>query len=167
MIKTTFRTVRAAGLALAIAALSITGLTTAPATAQDAMPGMPNMGDPYPLTADLVIAWVESYPDVVALSESLEDEFDVPEGEDPMAGLAALGMATEAMNQLNGAVTPYGFTDFQQWTDVMFSVVFSYSILEAPAEQRDMLLGMFNQPQANLDAVEVHMDAVAALVDSL
>ncbi len=167
MIETVKRAVRALASGVVIAVLPIGGMAVAPAVAQDAIPGMPDMGDSYPLTPDLVIAWVESYPAVQELAESLSDEFDVPEGDDPMAGLAALGAAQGAMSRLNGVVGDYGFDDFSQWTNVMFSVVFSYSILEAPAEQRPMLIGMFNQTQENIDAVAEHQDAVGDLIDSL
>ena len=165
MIDSLKKSLRGAGAAMLLAVLPVGAMSVAPAVAQ--MPGVPTMGEPYPLTNELVLAWVESYPAVAALGETLEERYDIPEGEDAMAGLAALGAVNAAMAELNGVVTQYGFTDFSQWTNVMLSVIFSYSILEAPAEQQAMLMGMFQQPQGNLDAVNANIDAVRTLVDEL
>ena len=49
----------------------------------------------------------------------------------------------------------------------MFSVIFAYSILDAPPDQQPMLMGLFQQPQSNLDAVTVHREAVQTLLDDL
>lgn len=167
MIEKMKRAVRALASGVVIAVLPIGGMAIAPAVAQDAIPGLPDMGESYPLTSDLVIGWVESYPAVQTLGETLSEDLEVPEGEDPVAGLAALATVTGAVDQLNAVVQGYGFEDFSQWTNVMFSVVFSYSILEAPAEQQPMLIGMFNQTPENLEAVSAHADAIGELLDSL
>ena len=71
------------------------------------------------------------------------------------------------MAQLNDVVTGYGFEDYGQWISVMLSVIFSYTILEAPADQQVMLLGMFGQTQENIDAVSANLEAVAAVVENL
>lgn len=161
---------RAVAAAILIGALPVGTLSVTGAVAQvppGAMPGMPTMGEPYPVTPEQVLAWVESYPALLILGQTLEDEFDVPAGEDPMAGFAALAAVTGAMAQLNAAVQDYGFADFEEWTNVMFAVVFAYSVLEAPAEQQAMLMGMFGVTEDNIAAVQVHQDAVRNLVDNL
>lgn len=168
MFDTTKRKLRMIGSALLIATIPVSGLAVAPAMAQaPAMPGMPDMSEPYPLTSDLVLAWVESYPEIVALTESLSEQYEIPEGEDAMGAIAAMGAVEAVMDQLNGAVGDYGFESWEQWTEVMFAVVYSYSILQAPAEQRAMMLGIFNQPEENLAVVEANMQAVADLVENL
>ena len=164
MINSVKRLLRGLGSALVIVILPVGALSVAPAAAQEAVPGIP---EAYPLTPELVAAWVESYRHVEEVGTAPDVQFGIAEGADPMAGLAALGVATEAMAQLNTAVAQYGFDDFQQWTNVMFSVVFAYAILDVPAEQRAMMLQMFQQTQENLDAVGANIDAVRNLVENL
>lgn len=168
MFDTTKRKLRMIASALLIATIPVSGLAVAPAMAQQpAMPGMPDMGDPYPLTSELVLAWVESYPTIVELTESLSEQYEVPEGDDAMGAIAAMGAVEAVMGQLNGTVGDYGFESWEQWTQVMFSVLYSYSILQAPAEQRAMMQGIFNQPEENIAVVEANFDTVAELVDNL
>lgn len=162
MLKTSFRTLRAVGAALLIAALPVAGLSATPAAAQ--VPGMPSMGDPYPLTPELVMGFIESYPDVVAYTETLED-VDLPEGEDAMAALAGIGMASNVLGQLNAIVTPFGFEDYAQWSNVAMSVAMAYGVLAAPPEARAMMAGFTSQE--NIDAVSAHEDEVAAFFDAL
>jgi hypothetical protein len=157
---------RALSAAIMIAAAPI---ALAPAIAQapaDAIPGIPTFGEAYDLTPELVLAWVESYPSLLEYGETLEG-VDIPEGNDPMAAFAAYGAVLEYRVQLDATVGQYGFTDFEQWTNVMFSVIFAYSILDAPIDQQAMLMGMFQQTQENLDAVSVHREAVQNLLDEL
>jgi len=164
------RSLRAVAFAFAIAALPAAALSVSEASAQVpgmAIPGMPDMGEAYPLTPELVAAWAESYPAVFELSETLAAQYDVPAGETPAAGLAAYATVAGAMAQMNDVVTGYGFEDYGQWISVMLSVIFSYTILEAPADQRVMLLGMFGQTQENIDAVSANLEAVAAVVENL
>jgi len=160
------RSLRNLSAAILIAAAPI---AMAPAIAQappGAVPGIPTFGEPFDLTSALVLAWVESYPSLLAYGETLED-VDLPEGNDPMAAFAAYGTVLEYRAQLDSMVAQYGFTDFEQWTNVMFSVIFAYSILDAPADQQAMLMGMFQQTQENLDAVNANYDLVQNLVDNL
>ena len=166
------RSLRHLGAALLIAALPAAGLSPAmaqaPAVPAGAMPGMPTLGgEPYPLTQELIEAWVESYPSVVEASDALEEQFDVPAGEDPTAGMAALAMVTEAMDQLNGVVAPFGFDSFQQWLDVMYAVIYSYAILQAPPEAQAMMAGMVPTTPENIALVEANQDLVGNLVDNL
>lgn len=166
------RSLRNAAAAVLIAALPAATMAPvmaqAPAMPGGAMPGMPMMGEePFPLTQAIIESWVESYPSVVEASEALEDEFDVPEGEDPAAGLAALGVYTEAMAQLNGVVTPYGFTDFQEWLNVMYAIIYSYAILQAPPEAMAMMAGMFPTTPENIALVEANAELIGAVVDGM
>ena len=160
------RSLRSLGAAVLIAAAPI---ALAPASAQapaGAIPGLPTMGDVYDLTPELVLAWVESYPSLLAYGETLEG-VDVPEGDDPMAAFAAYGAVLEYKAELDANVAQYGFDSFEQWTNVMFSVIFAYAILDAPVDQQPALMGMFQQTQENLNAVSVHREAVQNLLDAL
>jgi hypothetical protein len=160
--------VRWAASAAFLAVAPIGAIWSAEVLAQaPAMPGMPTMGEAYPLTSDLVVAFVNSYPAVLEASEALAQQYDVPAGEEPMAAMAAFAMVTGAVGQLNGIVAEHGFEDYGQWISVMFSVMFSYSILEAPADQQPMLLGMLGQTQENLDAVNANIDLVREFADNL
>jgi hypothetical protein len=168
MIDRVKRIVRWTASAVLIAAAPMGALLPAEAAAQaPVMPGVPTMGEAYPLTSDLVVAFVNSYPAVMAASETLAQQYNVPEGEEPMAAMAAFAMVTGAVAELNGIVGEYGFEDYGQWISVMFSVMFSYSILEAPPEQQPMLLGMFGQTQENVDAVNANIDLVREFADNL
>ncbi|MHA1560052.1 MAG: hypothetical protein ACTSWI_05200 [Alphaproteobacteria bacterium] len=158
------RSLRSLGAAILIAAAPV---ALAPAFAQvPAVPGLPTMGEAYDLTPELVLAWVESYPSLSAYGETLEG-VDVPEGDDPMAAFAALGTVLEYKAQLDATVAQFGFTGFEQWTNVMFSGVFADALLDAPVDQQALLMGMFPQTQANLDAVSANYDLVQNLVDNL
>ncbi len=166
------RSLRNAAAAVMIAALPVA--TLAPAMAQTpampggAMPGMPTLGgDPFPLTQALIEGWLESYPAVLEASESLEEEYDVPEGEDPAAGMVALAVYADAMGELNGVVTPYGFANFQEWIDVMFAIIYSYAMVQAPPEARAMMAGMFPTTPENIALVEANADLIAAVVDEM
>ena len=153
-----------------LAAAPIGAFLPAEAMAQaPAMPGMPTMGEAYPLTTELVAAWVESFPAVFALGQELGDEFDVPEGETPAAGLAAYATVAGALAQLNAAVAEFGFADYGEWLSVMLSVVTAFALVneDIPAEAAAMMLATFGQTQENLDAVAANLDAVAEIVDNL
>ncbi len=168
MIDRVQRLVRCAASAALIAAAPLGAFFPAEAMAQaPPMPGIPTMGEAYPLTSDLVVAFVNSYPAVMAASETLAQQYNVPEGEEPMAALAAFAMVTGALGELNAIVTEHGFEDYGQWVNVMFSVMFSYAVLEAPPEQQPMMLGMFGQTQENLDAVNANIDLVREFADNL
>ena len=172
MIDPVRRAVRWIGSAIVLAAVPMAAFSATEAAAQAppaAIPGMPNMGEAYPLTPELVAAWVESFPAVYTLSQNLAEEFNVPEGETPAAGLAAYATVTGAMGQMTGAVSEYGFTDYGQWINVMFSVLTAYALAseDIPPEAAAMMLATFGQTRENIDAVAANLDAVAALVDDL
>ena len=167
------RSLRSVGAAILIAALPFGALTPAmaqvPAMPAGAMPGMPTLGggEAYPLTQELIEAWVESYPTVVEASDAMEEQYNLPEGEDPAAAMAALAMVTGAMGQLNDVVGAFGFDSFQQWIDVMFAVIYSYAVLQAPPEAQAMMAGMFPTTPENLALVEANAELVGNLVDNL
>ncbi len=169
MIDALRRVVRTVGTVVLIAAAPMGVFSISQATAQiPGLPaGMPTLGgEPYPLTSDLVLAWAQSYPSVIELTDQLDAQYNVGGADDPMAAMAGLGAVAAAMSQLNAAVATYGFTDITQWTNVMLAVTFSYAIVSAPTDQQAMLMGMFAQPQSNLDAVSANLDAVAAVIDN-
>ena len=160
------KALRGLGAAAMIAIVPVSMTVLAPSLAQAQAPalGVPDMGEPYPLTPTLVAAWVESYPVLLALSETL----DIPAADgDGVGGFATLGMSVAAVAQMNAVVIQYGFDDFEQWVAVMLSTVFAYSVLQAPADQQPMLMGMFQQTQNNLDAVNANFANVSNLVDNL
>ena len=165
------RKLRGFGTAIAIAVLPIGAFSILPAAAQvpAGIPGIPNMGEAYPLTPELVAGWVESFPSVYALSEELADRFDVPEGETPAGGLAAYANVAGAAAEMNAAVVQYGFEDYGQWINVMFSVITAYALVSEglPPEAAAMMLTAFGQTQENLDAVADQLEAVAGIVDNL
>lgn len=171
MIDPVRRSLRWIGSAIVLAAAPLAAFSATEAAAQVpgmAMPGMPDMtGAAYPLTSELVANWAQSYPAILAASEAIGEQNNVPKGDDPVAALMAYAAVTGAMGQLNSLVAEHGFTDYGQWLGVTLSVIFSYAILEAPAEQKAMLLGMFGQTQENLDAVAANIDAVRTVTDNL
>ena len=131
-----------------------------------AIPGIPTMGDVYPLTVELVDYWVMSFVDVITISDitATQNDLNLDNAEDPMAAFVMLGLATGAMDQLDAAVALYQFDSFSQWIQVVTSVVFAYSILQAPLDQQAMLLGIFEQTPENLAAVNANLDGVAEIV---
>lgn len=161
MFDTVGRAIRRIGSAVLIAAAPLAALSVTQAAAQ--FTGMPT--ETYPLTPQLVASWAQSYPEVVALTEQLGAQYNVPAGDDPMTAIAGLGMVTAAMGQLNAAVAGHGFTDYAQWANVTMAVVFAYAVVAAPADQQGMLAAMFQVPQGNVDAVAAHRAAVEAVID--
>lgn len=166
------RSLRNAAAAILIAALPAAtmapALAQAPAMPGGAMPGMPTLGgEPFPLTQAFIEGWVESYPDVLEATEALEDQYDVPEGDDPAAGMVALAAYADAMAQLNGVVTPHGFANFQEWIDVMFAIMYSYAMLQAPPEARAMMAGMLPTTPENIALVEANAELIGNVVDNM
>lgn len=170
MIDAVRRKARQLAAATLIAAMPLAAVTLTGANAQvPAIPAMPTLGEAYPLTPELVAAWVQSYPEVYAASQQLADRYDVPDADTPAAALAAYAMVTGAMAELNAIVGQYGFDDYGQWVSVMLSVVTAYALVseDIPANMMAMMMTQFGQTQENIDAVTANLEAVAAVVQNL
>jgi hypothetical protein len=170
---------RAFTLALLAAATLI-----APATGPQPMSASAQMMEDVALTSDMVENFIKSYPQVKADAEAIGKKYNI-EGGSGTDSWGAWVTATGAWGELNGAVTPYGFTDFQQWLQVTMTVAKAYAFAESgggvdaamsqaideiknnpdiPEAQKEMLL---NQMQGSMTAVagmrpsQENVDAVA------
>jgi len=140
-----------------------------PVLPADAAPGLAAAGEVYPLTADIVDYWVTSYDNIIALGETIaaQNNLDLGAGQDPMAAFIMLGFATGATAQLDAAVAEYMFDSFSQWIEVTTSIIFVYTILQAPEDQQQLMLGLFQQTPENLAAVAANYEGVERVLDGL
>lgn len=162
------------------AALLIFGSTASvPAEAQippgmtiPGMPDIPGMFTSIALTDELVVQFITAYPTVSPALETLGERYDVPEGDDPAAMMAALAMLGGVNADLNAIVTPFGFTDFQQYSQVMLSILGAYAFADPDltAEQRTMMaqfMPPFMMPtDENVAIVAAHYAELKVAVDA-
>jgi hypothetical protein len=88
----------------------------------------PMMATNVPLTADAVQAFIASYPAVKAAADKLSKKYGVKRDDSSEANAWGAWMtATAAWAELNGTVTPYGYSDFQTWLATTISVATAYS----------------------------------------
>jgi len=80
-----------------------------------------------PLTGDAVAGFVKSYPDLKVHLTALGKKYNIKsKAKDLATGLSAWVTASEAYGELNAAVAPYGFSDFQTWLKTAISVATAY-----------------------------------------
>lgn len=142
------------------------------------------------LTGDMVENFIKSYPQVKADAAAIGKKHNI-QGGGGADGWGAWMAASGAWGELNGTVTPYGFTDFQQWLQVTMTVAKAYAFAESggeadsamsqaideiknnpniPEAQKEMLL---KQVQGSMAAVagvrpsQENIDAVAPYVAEL
>jgi len=163
------------GVAVAVAVACGGVATTMPAVAQFppgmAIPGMPGMMTQTELTNELVVAFIAGYPTIQPALETVGERYNVPDGGDMAAAMAAMAMLGQATNDLNGIVTPFGFTDFNHYASVMTSILsaFAFASPDITAQERAMML-QFMPPfmvpsDANVAVVAAHYAELEKLLD--
>ncbi|MCC6735265.1 MAG: hypothetical protein IT534_03935 [Bauldia sp.] len=162
--------------AAAAAAIAVAGpVATMPAVAQIppgmAIPGLPGMLAPIELTDQLVVQFIAGYPTIAPALETVGERYNVPEGNDAAAAMAAMAMLGQATAELNAIVTPFGFTDFTQYSSVMTAVLsaFAFASPDLTAQERAMML-QFMPPfmvptDANVAVVAAHYAELEVLLD--
>lgn len=165
--------VQGAAVAIAIACGGVAA--TMPAVAQIppgiTVPGMPGMMTQLELTDELVLGFIAGYPTIQPALETIGERYNVPEGGDAAAAMAAMAMLGQATNELNGIVTPFGFTDFNHYASVMISVMsaFAFASPDLTAQERAMML-QFMPPfmvpsDANVAVVAAHYAELEKLLE--
>lgn len=160
-------------VSVAAAALAI----AAPAFAQ--IPGMPpgmtmpNMGmfTQVELTQQMIDNLIAAYPTANPALEVVGERFNIPAGDDPAAAMAAMAQLTAAMAEMNAIVTPFGFTDFTQYTQIVTAVstTLAFARPDMTAQERAMML-QFMPPfmvptDANVAIVTANYAALEAVIN--
>ena len=174
----------AVSIALALPAVS-TPLAVSPAVAQAQVE----------LTEDMVKNLIASYPGVMEKADALQKKYGDANAstQDPSAALMALMVYGDAAAELNGVVTPFGFTDYMNWIQVLSAVATTYAYYKdggidsqmadavkeiennpnmTDAQKKVMLdqmkaasasMDAMRPPQASVDAVNAHITELDAL----
>jgi hypothetical protein len=161
-------------VSLALAALAVPAGLAAPAQAQipgmGAMPGM-GMFMQIELTQQLIDNFIAAYPEVSPQLEALAEQNNIPAGDDPAAAMAAMMALTAAINQMNAIVTPFGFTDFAQYTSVLSAVStgLAFANPTMTAQERAMMMQFippFMVPtEANTAVIAANYAALEAVLN--
>jgi hypothetical protein len=163
-----------------VAALALLGAAALPAHAQlpnMAIPGMPGipgmeMFTPIALTDDLVLNFIAGYATITPALEAVSERYNVPAGDDPAAAMAALGALNQAMAEMDGIVTPFGFTGFSQYSQVMIAVMGAQAFADPTlTEQERTMMRQFMPPfmlptDENVAVVAPHFAEIQTLIDA-
>lgn len=162
-------------ISVALAALALPAGLAAPALAQipGMPPGMPGMGMfmQIELTQQLVDNFIAAYPTAGPALEALAAQNNIPAGDDPAAAMAAMMALTTAISQMNAIVTPFGFTDFSQYTQVLSAVStgLTFANPDMTAQERAMMLQFippFMVPtDANVAVITANYAALEAVLN--
>ncbi len=129
--------------------LGVSGSWTTSAHAQNAM-----MTQSVALNSDTVGRFVASFPEVRALSETLEQEFDVPRSDSATENLGAFMQYQGAMARMNSIVGQHGFSSFMDWMQVMSSVVSAYTFAREGGGVDDQMAQAIAQIESNPNLTE-------------
>lgn len=163
-----------------VAALAVLGTIAAPAQAQmpgmaiPGMPAMPGLGmfEPTTLTDELVLNFIAGYPTITPALEEISARYDIPPGDDPAAAMAALAALNQAMGEMDAIVTPFGFTGFTQYSQVMMAILSAQAFADPAltAEQKTMMrqfMPPFMVPtDENVAVVAPHFAEIQAVLDA-
>lgn len=155
-------------------------IVAASATMQPALVGIPQasaqvQAQQVALTPKIVESVIDSYPKVLALSEELSAKYGVEDSgsDDPGASLGGFMAYQDAMNQLNGLVGQYGFSDLMTYAMTMSSVAqaFAFSVNGGMDEQMSQALAQVqNNPNLSDEQKKMIMEqmgAASAAMDSM
>ena len=161
---------RRVGLVLAAAIGSMVPMARDISIASAAAPAM--MTTPVPLTADAVQTFITSYPAVKAATGKLSKKYGVKADKSSAANAWGAWMtATEAWAELNGIVTPYGYSDFQTWLQTTISVATAYAFAkEGGAMDAGMAKAVDqikNNPSLSADQKKMMLDQMQAATSSV
>jgi hypothetical protein len=81
-----------------------------------------------PLTPEIVENFIASYPEVRAKAAELRSQYEVPDGNDATAW-QAWGAVGAAKSQLDAAVQPHGFADFNDWLQTFSTIARAYAFV--------------------------------------
>lgn len=162
---------------VAALALGAFGATLSVPTQAQIPPGMgaiPGMGmfTTIELTDELVVNFIAAYPTVTPALDTIGDRYNVPEGNDPAAAMAALAMLGAATAEMNGLVTPFGFADFSQYSAVLSTILSAYAFADPTLTAQDRaMMAQFLPPimmptDANVAIVAAHYADLKAVVDT-
>ena len=127
------------------------------------------------LTSATVEAFIASYPDVKAASDTLKAKYGDPStGGDATSSWTAWMAVGGATGALNTAVQAHGFNDFQSWLSVLTSVGMAYGFAKDGGEMdqgiADAIKQIQNDPnmsdaqkQMMLQQMQAAMGSVAAM----
>ncbi len=160
-----------AALAICIGGAAVTGPAIAQMPPGLAIPGLPGMLAQAELTDELVLNFIAGYPTIQPALEAVAARYNAPTGNDAAAAMAALAMMGAATNELNAVVTPFGFTDFNQYSSVQISILsaFAFAAPDLTPQEKAMML-QFMPPfmvptDANVAVVAAHYADLDKLLD--
>jgi hypothetical protein len=158
------------GLVLAAAIGSMVPMAGGISIASATAPTM--LTTPVPLTADAVQTFITSYPAVKAATGKLSKKYGVKSDKSSAANAWSAWMtATAAWAELNGIVTPYGYTDFQTWLQTTISVATAYAFAkEGGAMDADMAKAVDqiqNNPSLSTAQKKMMLDQMQAATGSI
>lgn len=161
------------GAAIAVAMAIGGAAATMPAIAQMGMtvPGLPGMMTPAELNDEIVLSFIAGFPTIQPALEAAGERYNIPDGGDAAAAMAAMAMVGAAMSEFNAIVTPFGFTDFNHYASVMTSILsaFAFAAPDITAQERAMML-QFMPPfmvpsEANVAVVAAHYTEIEKLLE--
>jgi hypothetical protein len=146
-------------LALAVMPVAGTGLIGSSAAQAQAQ---------YPLTAEIVENFIASFPEIMARSEALNEQYDVEEGDpaNPIEAFGAYMSYQGAMAELNGIVTAYGFTGFSDWIQAASSIAFARAFAQAGGQIDSRFAEAIEQIRNNPDMTDEQKNAAITAIQS-
>ena len=104
------------------------------------------------LTAKNVEALIASYPDVKKAANALAKKYKPDaSGKTTIDAFSAWLAVSAAQGELNGLVTPYGFTDFRQWLDVLVATARAYAFAKDGGDVDAKMAAAIEQIKNNPD----------------
>ena len=105
------------------------------------------------LTSKNVEALIASFPDVKKAGNALREEVQAQHqlGKDDVDASLRLARDLRCPGRLNGVVTPYGFTDFRQWLDVLVATARAYAFAKDGGDVDAKMAAAIEQIKNNPD----------------
>lgn len=124
-------------------------VTPAAAAQKNAMADVGNVT----LTSKNVEALIASFPDVKKAGTALAKKYKsgTDGGKTTVDAFSAWLAISAAQGELNGVVTPYGFTDFRQWLDVLVATARAYAFAKDGGDVDAKMAAAIEQIKNNPD----------------
>jgi hypothetical protein len=115
-------------LAIAVGVLTMAAAGPAPATAQD----QSLVEHQVELTAEMVEAFLDTYPQIEALGEEFEQQYGYAgaDPEDPAGFAMAYARYAEARQRMEAVLAAHGIGSMEEWARIAYSVMIAYSFAE-------------------------------------
>lgn len=152
----------------AVLGISSFAIASGPALAQAGA-----YGQNVTLSPEIVGNFVASYPEVEALADQLDDQYDVPEngGDSPADAMAGYLAYQGAMAQFDQLVQQYGFAGFTEWLPVMSAVVSAWTFAEQggnmDAQMAEAIAQIQNNPGLSDAQKEMLLEQLGAAAANL